>query len=61
VSEGSYFEEAAHDLVEEARGGKAAGRVLARESARTYAALLDELFFYYRESIRAAEESTRKG
>jgi hypothetical protein len=61
VSEGSYFEDAAHELVEEARGRKAVGRAFARESARTYADLLDDLFFYYRESVRAAERGTREG
>ena len=46
VGENRYFEDAAHELVEEARGRKAVCRALARESARTYADLLDDLFFY---------------
>lgn len=61
MSEGRYFDGAAHELLEQARGSKGASRALARESARIYAALLDELFFYYRESVRAAERATREG
>ena len=61
MSESRYLEGAAHELVEQARECRGASRTFARESARTYAAVLDDLFFYYRESIRAAEQSTREG
>jgi len=61
VSEGSYFEDAAHELVEGARRREGLSLAFARGSAKTYAALLDELFFYYRESVRAAERGTREG
>ena len=56
MSEGRYADGAAHELVEQARENRGASRALARESARTYAALLDDLFFYYRD-----EQSTREG
>ena len=61
MSESRYFDAAAHELLEQARESRGASRALARESARTYAALLDELFFYYRESVRAAERGTSEG
>ena len=61
MSESGYFEGAAQELVEQARESRGASRALARESARTYADLLDDLFFYYREAVRAAEQGTRQG
>jgi hypothetical protein len=61
VSERRYFESAARELVKQARTRRGSSRAFAREAARTYADLLDDLFFYYREGIRAAEQGTRKG
>jgi hypothetical protein len=62
VSERRYFESAARELVKQGRARRRrSSQALASEAARTYADLLDDLFFYYRESIRAAERGTREG
>ena len=53
--------DAAEELVEHARKGQQAGRVLARESAEAYTDFVDSLFLYYRENARAAERSTMRG
>lgn len=47
-------------LVEQAREGREAGRVLTRESANAYDEFLECLFFYYRESVRAARSDIRQ-
>jgi hypothetical protein len=50
------------ELVEQARKGQeAAGQIFAQGSVKSYTQFLDSLFFYYRESARAAERSTRDG
>jgi hypothetical protein len=50
------------ELVEQARKGQeTAGQIFAQGSAKAYTQFLDSLFFYYRESARAAERSTRDG
>ena len=47
-------------LVEQAREGRAAGWVLAREPANAYDEFLECLFFYYRENGRAARSDIRQ-
>ena len=47
-------------LVEQAREGRAAGWVLAREPANAYDEFLECLFFYYRENGRAARSGIRQ-
>lgn len=49
------------ELVEQARRGQEDSRVFAWKSVGAYADFLDSLFFYYRESVRAAERATREG
>ena len=61
MSDNRYFKEAARELVKQARARRGSSGAFAGEAARTYADLLDDLFFYYRESIRAAERGTREG
>ena len=49
------------EVLEQARKGQGAAQVLGKESMHAYADFLDSLFFYYGESARAAEKSTRQG
>lgn len=49
------------EQVERARRGRGNGRDLARGAAGAYEDLLDSLFFYYGESMRAAEMGSREG
>jgi hypothetical protein len=49
------------EVLEQARKGQGAAQVLGKESMHAYADFLDSLFFYYGESARAAERSTRQG
>jgi hypothetical protein len=61
VSEERNFESAVQEIIEQSQRKTGTKRALAGGAARTYADLLDELFFYYRESVRAAERGTSEG
>ncbi len=50
--------DASRELVEQARRGQEAGRVLYRESANAYVGFLDSIFFHYRESVRTGAASS---
>ncbi len=49
------------EQVDQARRSQVDARILAEESANAYREFLDSLCFYYRETVRAAEEGTREG
>jgi hypothetical protein len=49
------------EQVDQARRSQVAARILAQESANAYREFLDSLYFYYWESVRAAEEAPGRG
>jgi hypothetical protein len=49
------------DQVEQVLREQGVGRGIGRESATAYEDFLDSLFFYYGESMRAFESSTKEG
>jgi hypothetical protein len=49
------------DQVEQSLREQEVGRGISRESAGAYEDFLDTLFFYYGESMRAFESSTKEG
>ena len=61
MSEIDSFESAVQELIEQNQRRNDTGRAFARESIGTYVDLLDDLFFYYGEHVRAAERGTQEG